>query len=695
MEGFKMSTVNSSSSSSTTTSNYNSGSTMRITGMASGLDVDSLVKAMLTADQTKIDQAKKDQQTAQWKQTAYQSIITDIKSLQSSYFDVGNSANCLTSASNYNSLSASSTDSSIATATANSTAVQGTYNINVTQMAKSAVVTGSKSITSQVQLPTDLSGWKDKDIKFSLNGDTNSADDVNIHIDGTGISSASDLVNAINKQIGSTSGLSGNLSASLITDGSTNYIKFNTSGSNTNSIAIDSSNTTVNDLKSMTSISSSSSSSATLTSLTSDATTKTALTNKLTLALKYDGKDIAVSLDNTKGGATVNDLVQAISTATGGKVTGKIDDMSGKLTLQTSDTGSTASLQIESSFTTSATPPVTSTTTPELLTALGINNVADSNGIYASAQGADAIATITEPGGTAKTVTETSNSFTINGVNYNLASVSPDATTNVSLSVTANTQAIYDKISGFLDKYNSIVDEIQTKLTEKKDYDYPPLTDAQKSGMSDTQITAWETKAKTGILANDSNLQNLLDNLRSAFTTPLTASGSSITSLSFGQYGSSAIGIDTSNEATDGVKVTIQDASKLKAAIANNPDQLIKLFTNLPSSKVTDTTEKFNQTGIFQRISTILTNNVGATGTTLNNATLTQYANLQDDASISGGGGLGTIPDQIYDQQLLITKYTTQYTTDQTNYYNKFSQLESLITQMNAQQSSISSMTSG
>ncbi|MFL0197093.1 flagellar filament capping protein FliD [Clostridium sp. WILCCON 0269] len=768
-----MTTINSSSStSSATTSTYNSGSTMRITGMATGLDVDSLVKAMLTSDQTKIDTAKQAQQTAQWKQEAYQSIITDIKSLQSTYFDITNSTNCLTTSSNYNSLTASSTEGSIATATTNSTAVQGTYNVTVGAIAKSATMPSSKIIASQVQLNdgwsgktialsdgnssdnesitidssfsgsiddlvtslntklqattnyTDLtvsndngklkftngstsnaitidgssipdigttktvaanngtyetsgfdnsilSGWSGKSISFDINGDTTNP--VTITIPSTGISSASDLVSSINNQISSQSKLSG-LSASLITDGSTNYIKFNVSSSSTSTIAIDSSNTTVSGLSSISSISSSSSN-IKLTSLDSS------LNSSLVLNLKYDGNDVAVTLDNTKGGATINSLLQAINTATGGKVTGKIDDTTGKLTLQTSDTGSIASLEIEDTYTKSD-GTTSAATTSALLTALGLSS-------GTTAKGTDATVTITEPGGTAKTLTETSNSFTINGVNYNLVSAG-----TTSLSVTSDTQAIYDKISGFLDKYNSLVSEIYTKLTEKKDYDYPPLTDAQKSGMTDTQITAWETKAKTGILANDSNLENLLTDLTSAFTMPVTASGSNISSLAFGNYGSSSIGIDTSNDVTDGGQVTIQDATKLKAAIANNPDQLIKLFTNSPGSTVTDTTEKFNESGIFQRISTILTNNVGVTGTTLNNAILTQYANLQDDYSATGGSGTGTIPDQIYDQQLLITQYTDKYNTDQTNYYNKYSQLESLITQMNAQQSAISSMLS-
>ena len=63
------------------------GNMLRITGMASGLDVDAMVKKMMAAEQTKIDKAKQAQQTVQWKQDAYQDIINNIKDIQNTYFN--------------------------------------------------------------------------------------------------------------------------------------------------------------------------------------------------------------------------------------------------------------------------------------------------------------------------------------------------------------------------------------------------------------------------------------------------------------------------------------------------------------------------------------------------------------------------------------------------------------------------------
>lgn len=114
----------------------------------------------------------------------------------------------------------------------------------------------------------------------------------------------------------------------------------------------------------------------------------------------------------------------------------------------------------------------------------------------------------------------------------------------------------------------------------------------------------------------------------------------------------------------------------------------MKLFTSTSTSK--DTDEKFSQSGIFQRMSKILTDNVGTIGSTYNSGTLTKYANLQDDYSVNGGSGTGTLPDQIYMQQLLVTNLKSKMSSDQTKYYNQFTQLEVAMEQLNSQQSALS-----
>jgi flagellar capping protein FliD len=69
-----------------------SASTLRLTGMASGMDTESIVEGMLSASKTKLENAEKQKTLLEWKQEAYKSILTKLSSFQSKYF--GTSALC-------------------------------------------------------------------------------------------------------------------------------------------------------------------------------------------------------------------------------------------------------------------------------------------------------------------------------------------------------------------------------------------------------------------------------------------------------------------------------------------------------------------------------------------------------------------------------------------------------------------------
>ncbi|WP_373844449.1 flagellar filament capping protein FliD [Clostridium sp.] len=675
-------------SSTTGSTGSGGGNMIRITGLNTGLDVDALVEKMLKADQTKIDQVKQQQQLITWKQEAYQDIISDIKDLQNTYFDVTDSDKYLLTSNNYNNMTVTSSDSSVVTAKASADAAAGTYKIKVSQVAESATI-GGESLNSRASVSYNkLSDWTGK-VGFTVDGSTYSINlDFSEEDSTSDEKTSTDLVAYINKQISSNSNLNGKVSASVVsevdsTDSTkTNYyVKFTPSASSTVSISSDGNYTTasaVSDLKGKT---------LTTASLTTKLSAlNSSLTNDtITLKLSYGSTETTVTLDNSNSDKTVSDLVSAISSATSGAVKGKFDDLTGKFILETKDTGSSAALEIREG------------TDTELLEALGLSTTltvtTDSSGntksYYASSQGKDAKVTITQPGGTVNTITQSSNNFTINGVAYSISGTTAEDEP-ISLSVTKDTSKMHDLISDFLDKYNEIIDKIQTKLSEKKDYDYSPLTDAQKEEMTDTQISKWEEKAKQGILRNDSNLENILTNLRQAFTSSVKDSnGNNVSTLFFGDVGSNSIGIDTSSDYSEGGKITIVDDDKFTEALTNNAEEVMKLFTTKSTS--TDSTEKFNQSGIFQRISNIIQNNVGVIGTTLNNGTLTKYANVQNDYTTSGGGGTGTLPDQIYQKQLFIDKYTDLMNDHEDKYYSQFSALETALETLSAQQSVISS----
>ena len=142
----------------------------RITGLASGLDVDALVKTMTSADTTRVDKAKQDKQITQWKQDMYRDIIGDLNTFKSTYFDVLSTDSNMLSTTNYSSFDISSSDisNSILSLTASGTnVIEGTYAITVSQVANSASIAGIQ-LASGTDYDTKLS-----DLGISSSGTLN------------------------------------------------------------------------------------------------------------------------------------------------------------------------------------------------------------------------------------------------------------------------------------------------------------------------------------------------------------------------------------------------------------------------------------------------------------------------------------------------------------------------------------------
>ena len=144
-----MSTVGSTSSSSSSSAasssvTYNG----HYFGLASGLDVDSLVTALVSDKQEQIDKANQQKQTLEWQQQAYQSIISSLNTFMSTYLSTGGSSSMLP-VSAYNTYTPSVTGSSAISAIVTS-AIDGsaTHHISVTQSAVAGSVTGNALSTA-------------------------------------------------------------------------------------------------------------------------------------------------------------------------------------------------------------------------------------------------------------------------------------------------------------------------------------------------------------------------------------------------------------------------------------------------------------------------------------------------------------------------------------------------------------------
>ena len=135
---------------------------IRITGLNSGLDTESIISALVSSYSYKTDKYKKAQTKLSWKQDAWKSLNTKIYSL---YKSVGN----LRYSSAYNVRTATVSDSTKVSVTAGSNAVNGSYSVQVTKLAKSGYLTGGR-LASGTTASTKLSelGYTGGDGTISL-----------------------------------------------------------------------------------------------------------------------------------------------------------------------------------------------------------------------------------------------------------------------------------------------------------------------------------------------------------------------------------------------------------------------------------------------------------------------------------------------------------------------------------------------
>ncbi|MCI8441153.1 MAG: flagellar filament capping protein FliD [Provencibacterium sp.] len=228
--------------------------------------------------------------------------------------------------------------------------------------------------------------------------------------------------------------------------------------------------------------------------------------------------------------------------------------------------------------------------------------------------------------------------------------------TPVTIETERNTDQIYDKITDFVNDYNTLIEKLNGYIDEDASYkDYAPLTSDQKKEMSEREIELWEEKAKEGLLRRDSTISTFLTQMRQAlYERP---AGSSIALYD--------IGIETSSSWRDKGKLVI-DETKLRNAIEQNPTEVMNLFNNKDG-------------GVATRINDILYKT--ANDTSGSPGTLVQIAGMKNRVSDSNNQ-LYTRMKQIDSQ---IERLKNQYEQQKTRYWNQFNAMEQMIANMNQQ----------
>lgn len=253
-------------------------------------------------------------------------------------------------------------------------------------------------------------------------------------------------------------------------------------------------------------------------------------------------------------------------------------------------------------------------------------------------------------------LSQSSNNFTISGVTYNLKAV---GTTTVG--VTADNDKVIANVKAFIESYNTAIGKLNGELKEDKYKDFLPLTDEQKSAMSESEIKAWEEKARSGMLRRDSTLQEAVNAMRNNIASPVSGVQGKYNSLS-------AIGI-TSGDYTENGKLYL-DETKLKKALEQDPEIVNKLF-----SATGDTSSK---QGIAVRLYDTLKTTMDKIGVTAGYS-----AGISDDTE-------STLAKQIRAYNKQISAFSTRLVDIENSYYKKFTAMETALSKLTQQSSWLS-----
>lgn len=595
----------------------------RINGMASGMDIDTMVKGMMDAQRIPLDKLYQKKTYTEWQRDDYRTMNTALSELDTQIFNgIGMQKSFIAKTVTV------SDPNAVAVKNINSTAdFSGTVKVNILATASTIYSNAATKIASKsAKLSTYPGITVPQDITIAAMNKNGQMETKTVSI--TSDDTMDSLVQKINSQT--------NVNAFF--DETSQKVSFAAKYT-----GIDSSNKGINltgaFFSEIFSPSTTQPEPVTAGGLTFDFANAGATLNGYTIEFGTvaDGTAVSASIDETNkkimingdftstGFSTTADIQSAITaefTAKGGSFTGITATVTGTSGAVTAGTSSVA---INNNF----------------QSRVGVNADIEYNGMP---------------------ITRTSNTFTINGAEITLKQPTGTNAPPVTFSSTPDVDTVYSTIKSFVDSYNGLIANISDKLSEKKDTNYPPLTDAQKKDMKDTDITLWEAKAKKGTLRNDSTLSSLLTKMRSSIST-------SVSNTTFGDM--SKIGISTTSNYLDGGKLQI-DETKLKAAISADPDGVYKLFTSDDGSTTDDKGK-----GVSIRLRANLKSAMADISTKAGKT-----------SSVNKTFTLGKLLD---DYTTKITSMNDRLTTLETRYYKQFTAMEQAVQNANNQSASLSS----
>ncbi|MDE5589515.1 MAG: flagellar filament capping protein FliD [Acetatifactor sp.] len=564
---------------------------MRMSGLMSGMDTESVIQQLVEARSVKVKTAKNSQTKLQWKQDIWKGLNNKLKTLQSKLND-------LRFSSGYAKKVTKSSNEGIASVLTADSAVNGVHTLEVKRMAKTAYMTGGK-VSRKDGKEIDITKTKMSDLMNigydeKKNLTLNKADGSQTVIDLTPETTVSEFLTKLKAE---------GLNANFDTKQNRFFISAKESGAAGDfmitgdaealrglGLNMFENKTAANSPKRLDNTDASEVRGSTrLDELMSFPPDSGDIPGGRTLSITKDnGESFEIQLtaytrdeNGVRHFNTVDDLVTQLRKH---GVDAAFDPIQRKFTVR----GDVKFADRDDDF--QGYGDGVEQKDEGVLKALGLDSMSTSGysgGSYV--RGQDALITLN-----GAEFTSTNNTFEVNGLTITTQDVTEPGK-SITLTTQQDTDGIYNMVKDFLKTYNEVINEIDKLYNADAAKDYEPLSDDEKSTMSESEIEKYEQKIKDSLLRRDGSLNSVGSALRNIMLSGFSVSG-------HGKMYLASFGISTLNyfAAPDNERNAYHidgdpddtsssgNEDKLKSMIASDPDAVISFFSQLTQSLYTE-----------------------------------------------------------------------------------------------------------
>lgn len=256
------------------------------------------------------------------------------------------------------------------------------------------------------------------------------------------------------------------------------------------------------------------------------------------------------------------------------------------------------------------------------------------------------------------------NVFQINGLTFTaLSETAPGET--ITITTQNDTNGIYDMIKNFFKEYNAIINEMD-KLYNADSTKYEPLTEEEKDAMSDSEIEKWEKKVKDSLLRRDSNLFTVSSAMKEILMGGVEVNGQT---MFLANFGINTLGYF--NAAENEKNAYHIDGDEDDPNTAGNADKLKAMISGDPDTVVSFFTSLCNK--LYTKMNNLSTSVEG----------YRSYGNFYDDKKMKSD--FEDYTSKIEDLEKKLTDYEDKW-------YAKFSAMETALAKMQSKTNALSSL---